>query len=138
LSPGTASGRLIGGNLAVVCGLMGTPFEIETRGRILFLEDIDERLYRIDRYLAQLTLAGKLQSAAAILLGDFTFGERKPVETDERIAEVFSTYFGNLGIPVLSGIAAGHIRENLALPMNALVEVDAYQKIVRMRERGVV
>jgi muramoyltetrapeptide carboxypeptidase len=138
LSPGVASGRLIGGNLAVICGLMGTPFEIDTRGQVLFLEDIDERLYRIDRYLAQLTLAGKLQSAAAILLGDFTFGERKPIETDERIAEVFGKYFGGLEIPVLSGLSAGHIRENLALPMNALVEVDAIQKIVRVCERTVL
>jgi muramoyltetrapeptide carboxypeptidase len=137
LSMGTASGRLIGGNLAVVCGLIGTPFEVETRGRVLFLEDIDERLYRVDRYLAQLSLAGKLQSAAAILLGDFTFSERKPVETDERIADVFGRYFRGLGIPVLSGLSAGHIRENFALPMNALVEVDVFQKVVRVRERTV-
>lgn len=137
LSPGTATGRLTGGNLAVICGLLGTPFEIETRGRILFLEDIDERLYRIDRFLAQLTLAGKLQSATGILLGDFTFGKRTPVETDERIATVFDHYFRDLGIPVLSGLSAGHIPENLTLPMNALVEVDAFQKLVRVRERSV-
>ncbi len=137
LLPGIATGRLTGGNLAVICGLMGTPYEIETRGRVLFLEDIDERLYRIDRYLKQLSLARKLQSAAAILLGDFTFDHRTQEETDERIAEVFNTYFRELRIPVLSGISVGHIRENLALPMNALVEVDAYQKIVRVRERTV-
>jgi muramoyltetrapeptide carboxypeptidase len=136
-SPGIATGRLTGGNLAVICGLMGTPFEIDARGRVLLLEDIDERLYRVDRYLAQLTLAGKLQSAAAILLGDFTFHDRTPVETDEQIAKVFDRYFRDLGIPVLSGVSAGHIRENFALPMNALVEVDADQKLVRVRERTV-
>ena len=76
--------------------------------------------------------------AAAILLGDFTFGERRPVETDERIAEVFDKYLGDLGIPVLCDISAGHIRENFALPMNAMVEVDANQKIVRLREPTVV
>jgi muramoyltetrapeptide carboxypeptidase len=137
LSPGIATGRLTGGNLAVICGLMGTPFEIDTRGRVLFLEDIDERLYRIDRYLSQLALAGKLQSAAGILLGDFTFGDRQPVETDENIARVFDDYHRDLGIPVLSGISAGHIRENLALPMNALVEVDADNGRVTVRERTI-
>ena len=133
LSPGIATGRLTGGNLAVLCGLMGTPFEIETRGRILFLEDTDERLYRVDRYLSQLSLAGKLQSAAGILLGDFTF-EPKTVEWNSDVAAVFDGYFRDLGIPVLAGIPAGHARENHALPMNALVEVDAYQRLVRVRE----
>jgi muramoyltetrapeptide carboxypeptidase len=134
LSPGIASGRLTGGNLAVICGLMGTPYEIETRGRVLFLEDIDERPYRIDRYLAQLSLAGKLQSATAVMLGDFTFGERKPEETDGRIADLFAHYLGGLGIPVLLGIPSGHIRENLALPINALVEIDANRGIVTVCE----
>ena len=58
---------------------MGTPFEIETAGRILFLEDVGERLYRIDRYLAQLWLAGKLQAAAGVLLGSFSY-EEEPAE----------------------------------------------------------
>lgn len=137
LSPGTATGRLIGGNLAVVGGLVGTPFEIETRGRVLFLEDIDERLYRVDRYLAQLSLAGTLQSAAAILLGDFTFDDRKPEETDENICRVFDHYLGGLGIPVLKGFPAGHVRDNRALPMNALVEIDADRMIVRVCEETV-
>ena len=68
---GVATGRLIGGNLAVLCGVMGTPFEIETAGRILFLEDISERLYRIDRYLSQLKLAGKLRRSPAFCLAAF-------------------------------------------------------------------
>jgi muramoyltetrapeptide carboxypeptidase len=137
LSPGTATGRLTGGNLAVICGTMGTPFEIETRGRVLFLEDIDERLYRVDRYLAQLTLAGKLQSASAILLGDFTFGERTAADSDSQIAAMFDNYFRDLGIPVLSGMPSGHIRDNRALPMNTLVEVDANRLRVVVRERTV-
>ena len=71
------------------------------------------------------------------LLGDFTFTERKPVETDERIAEVFGRYLRDLRIPVLSGLSAGHIRENFALPMNALFEVNADEQIVRVCERTV-
>jgi muramoyltetrapeptide carboxypeptidase len=83
---GTATGRLIGGNLAVVCGVIGTPYEIETAGRILFLEDISERAYRIDRYLSQLRLARKLSMVAGVLLGTFSYeeGEKADEQSDIR------------------------------------------------------
>ena len=83
---GVATGRLIGGNLAVICGLIGTPFEIETAGRVLFLEDISERAYRIDRYLSQLRLADKLSAVAGVLLGTFSYeeGEKADEQSDIR------------------------------------------------------
>jgi muramoyltetrapeptide carboxypeptidase len=131
---GVASGRLIGGNLAVVCGLMGTPFEIETAGRILFLEDVSERAYRIDRYLSQLTLAGKLQSAAGIILGTFSYEDGDRPDSQETITRLMHEYFGHLAIPVLAGFPAGHAQYNLTLPMGALVEVDADRCCVGVRE----
>src|SRR5690606_8935956 len=72
LAPGKARGRLTGGNLSLVCTLMGTPYEMETDGRILFLEDVNEEPYRIDRFLSQLRLAGKFDRVAGVVLGIFT------------------------------------------------------------------
>jgi muramoyltetrapeptide carboxypeptidase len=123
---GTVTAPLTGGNLSVLVGLMGTPFEIETAGRILFLEEVDERLYRIDRYLAQLRLAGKLQAAAGVLIGGFSFekdGERAESEAD--LAALLDEYLGALKVPVLAGFPAGHGKHNLTLPMGAVVELDS-------------
>jgi muramoyltetrapeptide carboxypeptidase len=131
---GNANGRLTGGNLAVICGLMGTSFEIETAGRILFLEDVSERVYRIDRYLSQLMLAGKLQSAAGILLGTFSYEDDDPPESQTAVAALLDEYCGHLQIPVLAGFPAGHTQYNLTLPMGALAEVDADGCAVKLLE----
>ena len=122
---GVATGRLIGGNLAVICGIMGTPFEVETAGRILFLEDISERAYRIDRYLSQLKLAGKLATVAGVLQGTFSYEEGEKADEQSDIQTLFNEYLDPLGVPVLAGFPAGHDQYNLALPMGALVEIDA-------------
>jgi muramoyltetrapeptide carboxypeptidase len=123
--PGAAQGRITGGNLAVICGLLGTPYEIDTAGRILFLEDVSERVYRIDRYLAQLTLAGKLQSAAGIVFGTFSYDDDEPPESQTEVAALLDEYCRPLQIPVLAGFPAGHAQYNLTLPMGALAEIDA-------------
>lgn len=135
IRPGVARGRLIGGNLAVISGVVGTPFEIETAGRILFLEDISERAYRIDRYLSQLKLAGKLSGVSGILLGTFSYDEGDKADEQSEIVAVFQDYLGQLGVPVLAGFPAGHERFNLALPVGALVEVNADQQCVTVCER---
>jgi muramoyltetrapeptide carboxypeptidase len=131
---GVATGRLIGGNLAVMSGVVGTPFEVETAGRILFLEDISERAYRIDRYLSQLKLAGKLATVAGVLLGTFSYEEGERADEQSDIQAVFKEYLGHLGVPVLAGFPAGHDQYNLALPMGALVKVDANQLSVTVCE----
>lgn len=131
---GAATGRLIGGNLAVICGAVGTPFEVETSGHILFLEDISERAYRIDRYLSQLKLAGKLSAVAGVLLGTFSYEEGEKADEQSDIHALFKEYLEPLGVPVLAGFPAGHERYNLALPMGALVTVDADQKSVTVCE----
>jgi muramoyltetrapeptide carboxypeptidase len=137
IANGVATGRIAGGNLAVIGGLMGTPFEIETVGRILFLEDVSERVYRIDRYLAQLSLAGKLQSAAGILLGTFSYDDDEPADTQAAVAALIDEYCAGLKIPVLAGFPAGHTRYNLTLPMGALAEIDADRRHVRVLENPV-
>ena len=118
IRPGQATGRLSGGNLSVLAGTVGTPFEIETAGRILFLEDVGERLYRLDRYLAQLWLAGKLQAAAGVLLGGFTH-DAEPHEPAESADELLAEYFGRLDVPVLAGfpaVPAPSRKEAMVLP----------------------
>ncbi len=134
LHGGASRGRLIGGNLAVLAGLMGTPFEVDTAGCILFLEDVGERPYRIDRYLSQLWLAGKLQSAAGVLIGTFSFNDDEPAESEDAVAALLDDYCGRLDVPVLAGFPAGHAKHNLTLPVGALVEIDANKKHVRVCE----
>jgi muramoyltetrapeptide carboxypeptidase len=134
---GASRGRLIGGNLSVLAGLMGTPFEVDTAGRILVLEEVGERLYRMDRYLSQLWLAGKLQAAAGVLLGSFSYNDEDPAESEEAVTALLDDYFGRLDVPVLAGFPAGHARHNITLPVGALVEIDANKKLVRVCESTV-
>jgi muramoyltetrapeptide carboxypeptidase len=134
IGAGVATGRLIGGNLAVLAGVMGTPFEIETAGRVLFLEDISERAYRIDRYLSQLKLAGKLANVAGVLLGDFSYEEGEKGDQTKDVLALFQEYLGPLGVPALAGFPAGHERFNLALPIGAQVTLDAGQQSVTVSE----
>lgn len=135
ICPGVATGRLIGGNLAVICGVTGTPFEIETAGRILFLEDISERAYRIDRYLSQLKLADKLAPVAGVLLGTFSYEDGEKTDEQDDIRALFKEYLEPLGVPVLAGFPAGHERYNLALPIGALVKIDADRQSITLCER---
>jgi muramoyltetrapeptide carboxypeptidase len=125
LSPGVARGRLTGGNLTLVATLMGTPYEIDTRDKILFIEDIGERPYRIDRYLSQLRLAGKLEQLAGVVIGRFRNCEAEEGKPSLTLDEVFDDYFADLGIPVIAGYPMGHVRANVTLPVGALAELDA-------------
>lgn len=125
LYPGVGRGRLTGGNLTLINTLMGTPYEIDTRGAVLFIEDIGERPYRIDRYLSQLRLAGKLDGLAAVIIGHFNDCDPEPGESSLTLDDIFDDYFEPLGIPVVAGFPAGHNTPNIALPMGAQVEVNA-------------
>jgi muramoyltetrapeptide carboxypeptidase len=122
---GKARGRLIGGNLSVFNTLLGTPYAPDFRGAILALEDVDEYIYRVDRLLAHLRLAGAFDQLAGVVLGQFT--DCKPGEGYGKVAleEVFDDYFRPLNIPVFSGSQFGHIKKKFTLPIGADVEIDA-------------
>ncbi len=109
--PGNARGVLSGGNLTLISTTMGTPYEIETAGRILFLEDVDEEPYRIDRMLTQLRLAGKLDAAAGVIFGecqDCRPRDFKPsFDSTLTTGEVVDDILGRLRTPVLSGLILG-------------------------------
>jgi muramoyltetrapeptide carboxypeptidase len=123
IARGTAEGILTGGNLSVITALMGTPYEIDARGAILFLEDVGEKLFRIDRMLNQLRLAGKLRDARGIILGAFTGCEESDGDVSRR--EVFEDYLAPLGVPVLAGYPAGHVADQATLPFGVRVRLDA-------------
>lgn len=123
-SPGRAEGILTGGNLSLVSSSLGTPWEIDTRGRILFLEDVDETPYRIDRMLTQLKNAGKLQECAGLLLGWWTNCGSEGEDGALSLEEVFRELLPQ-GIPVLADLACGHTLPTMSLPMGAPVEMDA-------------
>lgn len=135
--PGTSRGRLTGGNLSLIAALIGTPYEIETEGRILFLEDVGERPYRIDRCLCQLRLTGKLDRLAGVILGQFTKCKPKEGEESLSLEQVFQDYFAHLGVPVVMNFPAGHSVYNATLPIGALVEVDADAPRVTVLENPV-
>ncbi|WP_099862147.1 S66 peptidase family protein [Roseateles chitinivorans] len=109
-------GVLSGGNLAVLVALLGTPFMPDLRGSILFLEDVAEDPYKIDRLLCQLRLGGALEDLAGVLLGSFTDADAPD--------EVLTDYFGDLGVPVLAGWPSGHATPNLPLPIGLAVTMD--------------
>jgi muramoyltetrapeptide carboxypeptidase len=141
IRPGKATGRLVGGNLTLISTTMGTPFEIDTRGAILFLEDIGEEPYRIDRMLTQLRLAGKLDQAAGIIFGDCvgcTPNDYKPfVAAGFSLGEVLDSILGSVKVPVLSGLTIGHVEDQLTLPMGVMATLDTEAGTLEIKESGV-
>jgi muramoyltetrapeptide carboxypeptidase len=140
VAPGVARGRMVGGNLTLVSATMGTPFEIETRDRILLIEDTGEAPYRIDRMLVQLKLAGKLQEAAGIVFGtcsDCT-ASRSSFELTLSLSEVLDELLAPLGKPVLAGLLFGHTKEKSIIPMGVEAELDAGAKRLTIVESATV
>ena len=123
LQPGSATGRLVGGCLSSITALLGTPYAIETDGAVLFLEDVGERPFRIDRMLTQLRLAGKLDRVVAVVLGAFAERDGNGGEAEAR--DVFVDFFADAPYPVVAGFPAGHLSENLPLALGWPVRVDA-------------
>lgn len=140
--PGVARGLLAGGNLTLISTTMGTPYEIETTGRLLFLEDVDEEPYSIDRMLTQLRLGGKLNSAAGLIFGecqDCRPREFHPsYESTLSVGEVVDDILGRLRIPVLSGLTIGHTEDQLTLPLGVMAQLDSGKGELIIEEPGVV
>ncbi|WP_457425974.1 S66 peptidase family protein [Roseateles sp. P5_E7] len=125
IRPGRARGRLLGGNLTVLASMAGSPYFPDCRGAILFLEDINEYIYRIDRCLSTLRLTGALGQLAGVVLGRFTKCEPGDGYGSLTLDEVFDDYFLPLNVPVFRGAAIGHIKRKLTVPVGAMAEMDA-------------
>ncbi len=125
LTSGKAQGKLIGGNLTVITSMIGTKHEPHWKNKILFLEDIGEEPYRIDRMLWQLKQAGIFNRINGLVLGAFTKCEAEHPEESFSLAEILDQYFKNTMFPVYKGAAIGHITQKFTLPIGLKVEMDA-------------
>ena len=125
LVPGKVQGRLLGGNLSLVSHLVGTPYMPDFSGSILFLEDVGEAVYAIDRMLTQLWLSGSLHKVAGIVFGKFT--EPRPSEwAQNRLQEeVLAERVRALGIPAVMGLMIGHVDDQATIPLGCMAELDA-------------
>lgn len=134
LVPGRAVGRLTGGNLTLVAALAGTPHALRPDGAILFLEDVGEEPYRIDRMLSTLELGGVLDRVVGVVLGAFTGSEPANPATSLTLDQVIHRYFAGRPYPVLTGFPVGHIVDNVTLPYGVLAELDAGARTLRLLE----
>ena len=125
LVSGAAGGLLCGGNLSLAAASLGTPWEIDTKGKILFLEDIGEKTYRIDSMLTQLRNAGKFDDCAGILLGAWTDCVPENPERTLSLTEIFTQLIVPAGKPAIGNLACGHCGTTLALPMGRMCRMNA-------------
>jgi muramoyltetrapeptide carboxypeptidase len=128
--PGVAEGELVGGTLSLVDTVLGTPWEIDTRGKILLLEDVDEEPPRVDRFLTHLHNAGKLAECAGIWLGDFkrcVSREQWPLWEGHTLTveELIEELIVPLGVPAMHGLRVGHGREVVTVPLGVRARLDA-------------
>jgi muramoyltetrapeptide carboxypeptidase len=132
IKEGQASGIVMGGNLSLICSLAGTSFMPKTKGAILFIEEKGEPIYRIDRMLSQLRLAGIIDGLSGLIAGSFTgCGDMK------HIIRILREITSGTGIPVVSGLPVGHDRKNKAIPIGIHAELDTKDRRVSFSEASV-
>lgn len=135
---GKATGRLLGGNLTVLTSLMGTSYLPDFEGAILFIEDIDEAEYRIDRMLTQLSLAGVLGRVAGVVFGQCTDCRAKgPSFGGFTLSQVLEQHLAPLRVPAFQGALFGHVPNQFSLPVGARAEIDADAGTIRLLEPAV-
>ncbi len=135
---GRTQGRLVGGNLTLFTHLLGTPYAPDLSGAILFLEDIGEQVYRIDRMLTQLVLAGALARVAGLVFGKFT--DCPPAHSSARgfsLEEVLAERSRALGVPSVRGLMIGHVADMTVVPLGCLAELDADAGTLTLLETAV-
>lgn len=136
LNEGRAKGKLVGGNLATLIATLGTEYDLDYNGKILFLEEIGEKTYKIDRFLNQLKKHGVFEKIEGLVLGDFK-NCIQDSEKDMTLLEVFQNYFKELKKPVIYNFESGHSEPMLTLPLGAICEIDTYNKELKVLERVV-
>lgn len=134
---GQATGRLTGGNLCMVSALAGTPYAADFRKHILFLEEINEVPYRIDRMLCQLDLSVGFNKAAALMLGIFEHCEAAEGDTALTLDATLDQHLQPLRVPAVSGYSFGHIRHQFTIPMGILATLDGDRQTLTLLEPAV-
>ncbi|MBC7621996.1 MAG: LD-carboxypeptidase [Aeromicrobium sp.] len=141
LTPGVAEGRLVGGNLAVLSALIGTPYAPDWRGALLFLEEIREAPYRIDRMLTQLKQAIPFNDAAGVLLGVFrrSVDAGAAVDSEPRLSleQALDDHFTGLSVPAAYGFSFGHIANNFTIPLGVRARLDTSAQTLTLLEAAV-
>lgn len=133
LRSGLSQGRLVGGNLTTICHLLGTPWQPQTEGCILFLEDTAEPLYKLDRMLTHLACAGLLRNISGLILGLFDPGHDDRLEIirlNEQVWQRALELTASAKYPVWGGFPAGHQRQNIALPIGMEAVMDSFNGIL--------
>lgn len=133
--PGVAEGRLIGGNLSLLSALCGTPFQPETRGHILFIEDWKEKYYSLDRQFQQLKMAGVFERITGLLLCDFSDIEPEP---EMNLSDFLKELTGFLGVPVGYGFSVGHGEQTATLPIGCQARFDAENGMLTLLESPII
>jgi len=136
ISEGKAKGKLVGGNLATLVATLGTKYDLDYREKILFLEEIGEKTYKVDRFLNQLKKHGVFEKIEGIVLGDFK-NCPPDSEKDMSLIEVFQDYFRDLKKPVIYNLESGHSEPMLTLPLGAMCGIDSYEKKITILEKVV-
>ena len=137
LGPGRATGRLLGGNLSVLIHLLGTRHAPRLQGAILFLEDVGEPAYRLDRMLAHLRMSGALKGVAGVVIGSFEPVPRRSFLEDRPVVELIRESFEPLGVPVVIGFPAGHLQGKRTLPLGGRARLDTRDRKLTIEPRAV-
>jgi len=135
INGGVAEGQIIGGNLSLIASTIGTPYEIDTKGKIIFIEEIGEEPYRIDRMLNQLKLSNKLQEAEGIILGNFSNCMPEDPDMSLTLEEVIDDLIRPLNKPTLYNLQAGHCDPNITIPFGVRVRLNADRKEIVVLEK---
>jgi len=141
ITDGKAEGELVGGNLSIVASLIGTEYDIDFSGKIVFLEEFLEEPYRVDRMFTQMIQAGKLINAAGIALGVFKLCEpdrsNPAFNGSFNLMEVLTDRLGSLGIPVVYGLSFGHVVDKFVLPLGVKARLDGETQQLKLLETAV-
>ena len=125
INAGVAEGRLVGGNLTLIASSLGTPWEVNTKDRILFIEEVGERTYCVDRMLTQLRLAGKFDDCAGVVFGNFADCPIEYPEFGLSLEEIIRDVVMSCGKPMFTGLRCGHCTPTLTLPLGVMCRMDA-------------
>ena len=137
VNPGQAEGLLVGGNLMLMASSLGTPWEIDTKGRIVFIEEVGERTYCVDRMLTQLRLAGKFDDCAGVVFGDFADCPIEYPEYGLSLEEIIRDVAAPCGKPIFTGLRCGHCTPKLTLPFGVKCRMDADKCTLTVLESAV-
>ncbi len=142
IEKGKGKGRLVGGNLSIVVSLIGTKYDVDYSNKIIFIEEIGEEPYRVDRMLTQMIQAGKFRNASGVMMGIFSkceVKEKDPSFTKTfTLMEVLQDRLSKLKIPVIYGMSFGHVKDKFTIPFGALAELDTDKQTFTILEKAVI